>query len=283
MTTSLRSALQSLQGGHGGTHIGAFAVIEIFHIADDAHRLQPMRLAPVFAQPVQHGRQRGTRLDRQGQCRQGIAGIVATANTQGPAGIKRCICKGAACSSLRAWRVRATSPSSCVARTNQLMPLTVSSPKSPARCGKLLPKLTQRRTGARMPLTVFFAGTFLVYRLRQLGGLRLQLRQQRHHGRVITVQHRYALLAKDMCWLMCMPPCCRANPDGLEKCSAPLQPWVQIPCNRATESSTVPAPSFAAAHQHPMQQPAYRARSGRYCPPQPLFGLRVAAIVPSVG
>ena len=47
-----------------------------------------------------------------------------------------------------------------------------------------------------------FAGTFLVYRLRQLGGLRLQLRQQRHHGRVITVQHRYALLAKDMCFVL---------------------------------------------------------------------------------
>ena len=74
---------QALQGGHRGTHIGAFAVVDVFHVLHHGHGAGTVGLAPVFAQGIQHGPQGGLGVAGQGQCGQSIEGIVLAADAQG--------------------------------------------------------------------------------------------------------------------------------------------------------------------------------------------------------
>ena len=74
---------QALQGGDGGTHVGALAVVKKFHLVDDRDRLDTVRLTPVFAQPIQHGPQGATSAAGQRQSCKRIDRVVATPNSQG--------------------------------------------------------------------------------------------------------------------------------------------------------------------------------------------------------
>ncbi len=73
---------QAREGGHGSAYVGALAVVEILHLAHDADGLHAVRLATVFAQAVQHGRERAARGLRQGQRGQGVGSVVPAADAQ---------------------------------------------------------------------------------------------------------------------------------------------------------------------------------------------------------
>ena len=77
-----------MQGGYRGPDVGSFAVVKELDFIQDSDRLNPVRLAPVFAQTIQDGAQRTTRCRTQGQRGQRIAGIVATTYAQGISGHK---------------------------------------------------------------------------------------------------------------------------------------------------------------------------------------------------
>jgi hypothetical protein len=74
------------EGSGRGAHVGALAVVEIFDVLNHPHGLDPVRLAPVFAQTEQHGGQAAACCPGQCQCRQGVQRIVTTADTQGIGG-----------------------------------------------------------------------------------------------------------------------------------------------------------------------------------------------------
>ena len=67
---------------HGGAHVRAFAVINVFHTIQNADGFHAVRLAPVFAQAVEHGRQRAAARLRQGQRGQRVQRVVAVADAQ---------------------------------------------------------------------------------------------------------------------------------------------------------------------------------------------------------
>ena len=77
---------KAVQCCNGGADVRALAVVEVLHVVHHTERLDAVGLAPVFAQAVQHRRQRATGAAGQRQRGQRVDRVVAPANAQGLGG-----------------------------------------------------------------------------------------------------------------------------------------------------------------------------------------------------
>ena len=134
MTTSLRRRLvgaQAVQRGDGRADVGALAVVEGLDAVDAGDGLDAVRLAAVFAQAVQHRRQRAADGGGQRQRGQRVGRVVAAADAQRVGrhqALQVDLVRRRPCA--RFVRFVASS-----ARTSQAMPFSTTRPKSPGRCG----------------------------------------------------------------------------------------------------------------------------------------------------
>ena len=184
ITTSWRGATvgaQAVERRHRGADVRALAVVEDIDALHRRDELHAVRLAAVFAQAVQHRRQRAA--DGRGQRQRGqrIGRVVAAAHVQAhrPASGAGCAAPQARlpCAGACAQRL----VGSACARTSQAMPFSTTMPKSPGRCGASSPKRITRA-------------------LDRLGMASLLRHGRGHHRldqRVVAVDDHHRVLAED--------------------------------------------------------------------------------------
>jgi hypothetical protein len=79
---ALALGAESFERGHRGADIGALGVVVVLDVVDPCHQFDPVRLAAIGAQRMQHRRQRAADGARQRQRRQRVERVMAAAHLQ---------------------------------------------------------------------------------------------------------------------------------------------------------------------------------------------------------